>query len=153
MNHKETSQFVGQVEAMLKIQLDIGDVERETMLSSGPGGQNVNKVESGVRLRFDISSSDKLTEEQKSTLFKRLGNKLTEAGELLVSATDTRSQLQNTEIALEKLNKILNDALKPRKKRIKTKPTKSSEEKRRENKERQAEKKRQRKKPEIPPVY
>jgi len=140
-------------ENMPKIQLNINDVKRETMLASGPGGQNVNKVESGVRLRFDLASSDKLTEEQKSLLFKRLGSKLTESGELLINATDTRSQLQNTEIALEKLNKVINDALKPRKKRIKTKPTKSSKEKRLQDKGRQAEKKKQRKKPQIPPGY
>jgi len=153
MNYKETPQSVGQPETMPKARLDIRDVERETMFSSGPGGQNVNKVESGVRLRFNIAESQKLTEGQKSVLFGRLGSRLTESGELLVQSTESRSQYDNTQNALERLNKIINDALKPIKKRVKTKPTKASREKRLEDKKHQAEKKEQRKKPKVPPRY
>ena len=130
---------------MPKAQIDLSDVVRETMLSSGPGGQNVNKVESGVRLRFNIVTSQKLTEEQKFILLERLGARLTEGGELLVQSTESRSQYDNTQNALERLNKIIGDALKPRKKRVKTKPTKVSKEKRLEDKKRQANKKKQRK--------
>ncbi|HNC32056.1 MAG TPA: peptide chain release factor-like protein, partial [Cyclobacteriaceae bacterium] len=70
--------------------------------SSGPGGQNVNKVNSRITLRFNIRESTILTYDEKSILLTKLGSRLTEAGELIVHAQDKRSQLQNKEAVMAK---------------------------------------------------
>lgn len=136
-------------ETMPNLHIDIGDVKRETMFVSGPGGQNVNKVESGVRLRFNIRESNKLNTEQRKLLLNCLEGRLTKKGELLVRATDNRSQQKNTQLALERLNEIIKKALKPKKERVQIRPTKASREKRIQNKKCQTKKKESRKKPEY----
>lgn len=138
-----------QKESKIMPNITINDVDRETMFVSGPGGQNVNKVESGVRLRFNIQESNKLNAKQKRLLLNRLLPRLTKEGELLVKATDSRSQQKNSQLALERLNEIIKKALKPKKKRILTNPTKSSKKKRMRDKKQQSEKKKLRK----PPKY
>lgn len=132
-----------------KSMITLDDVERETMFVSGPGGQNVNKVESGVRLRFNITESNKLNAKQRRLLLNRLEKRLTRKGELLVRATDSRSQQKNTQLAIQRLNEIIKKALMLKKKRIPIRPTKSSREKRLGDKRRQADKKESRKRPEY----
>ncbi len=126
----------------------IPDLENEfvfqTSRSSGPGGQNVNKVNSRVELRFDIPNSDLLTDEQKEVLQKKLASKLTSEGILIVVSQESRSQLENKELSVQKFYKLISDALKPIKKRKPTRPTKSSEERRLQKKKLQGEKKEQR---------
>lgn len=114
--------------------------------SSGPGGQNVNKVNSRVTLRFDVRNSMALTAEQKNWLLMKLGSQLTSEGVLMFSVQDQRSQLQNKEAAIAKFNAILVRAFTPVKKRKATKPTKSSAKKRVESKKKHAEKKKWRQK-------
>jgi len=109
--------------------------------SSGPGGQNVNKVNSRVGLRFNLSGSAILTEDQKQILLDKLGTKLTIDGWLLITSQNDRSQLINKETCIRKLYDLLEKALKPRKKRKATSPTKTSVEKRIREKKQQAEKK------------
>lgn len=109
--------------------------------SSGPGGQNVNKVNSRVELRFDIPNSVLLEEHQKTVLQQKLAPKLTSDGILIVVSQETRSQLENKELAVQKFYALLKQALKPVKKRRPTRPTKASLEKRLERKKQQAEKK------------
>jgi ribosome-associated protein len=109
--------------------------------SSGPGGQNVNKVNTRVELRFNIPNSAILTEEQRQILLEKLGTKLTADGLLLVTSQDSRSQLMNKEACIRKLYTLLEKALTPRKKRKTTRPTKTSVEKRIQEKKQQAEKK------------
>jgi len=102
--------------------------------SSGPGGQNVNKVSSKVELRFNLWNSALLDEQEKAIIAEKLTNKINKEGELvLVSQTD-RSQLKNKEKVIEKFYHLLEKALMPPKKRYKTKPTKASVEKRLESK-------------------
>ncbi len=113
--------------------------------SSGPGGQHVNKVNTKVELRFNINQSKLLDFLQKEILWKKLKNTLTQDGDLLVISQKTRSQLKNKEIAIEKFYKLLNDALKPIKKRKPTKPSKSAKEKRLKDKKALSEKKSRRK--------
>ena len=115
--------------------------------SSGPGGQNVNKVNTRVELRFSIDSSSLLTEEEKALLTEKLANKINSEGELILVSQTERSQLKNRERVTEKFYEILLRALTPRKKRLPTKPSKASKEERLEAKRQQAEKKERRKSP------
>ncbi len=98
--------------------------------SSGPGGQNVNKVSSKVELRFNIASSALLTDDEKIIIGDKLFNKINKSGELVLIAQTDRSQLKNKEKVIEKFYLLLEKALIPQKKRHKTKPTKASIEKR-----------------------
>jgi ribosome-associated protein len=102
----------------------------QTSRSSGPGGQNVNKVSSKVELRFNIEASPLLTEEEKGIILTKLANKINKVGELVIVAQTDRSQLKNKEKVIEKFYQLIEKALTPRKKRLNTKPTKASIEKR-----------------------
>jgi len=106
--------------------------------SGGPGGQNVNKVSTKVELRFNISSSVLLSDEEKTILAGKLINKINKLGELVLVAQADRSQLKNKEKVVEKFYALITRSLAPRKKRLKTKPTRSSVEKRLETKRVQA---------------
>lgn len=113
--------------------------------SGGPGGQNVNKVNSKVELRFNIGLSNLLSEYEKQILFSQLKNKLSQDGELILTAQTERSQLKNKLVVTERFYNILATALTPKKKRKPTKRTRSSIEKRLSNKRILAEKKANRK--------
>ena len=102
--------------------------------SSGPGGQNVNKVSSKVELRFNITVSAFLSEDEKVILCSKLVNKINKMGELVLIAQADRSQLKNKEKVIEKFYLLLEKALTPQKKRFRTKPTRASVERRLESK-------------------
>ncbi|MCK9641081.1 MAG: aminoacyl-tRNA hydrolase [Prolixibacteraceae bacterium] len=106
----------------------------QTSRSSGPGGQNVNKVSSKVELRFNLWSSALLDEHEKAVIAEKLANKINNEGELVLVAQTDRSQLKNKEKVIEKFYHLLENALTPPKKRYRTKPTKASVEKRLESK-------------------
>jgi ribosome-associated protein len=119
---------------MLETTVNIPDLSAEfqfiTSRSSGPGGQNVNKVNSRVELRFDIQKSQLLTEDQKAILVQKLSAKISADGIFSISSQRHRSQLSNKEDVVNKFYTILAKALKPVKRRKKTSPSKSSVEKR-----------------------
>lgn len=98
--------------------------------SSGPGGQNVNKVNSKIELRFNITNSEILSDDEKVIIFNKLKNKINSDGELIITVQTDRSQLKNKQEAIEKFNVLITKALTPRKKRRSTSPTKASVEKR-----------------------
>ena len=102
--------------------------------SSGPGGQNVNKVASAAQLRFDIRNSTSIPEEIKPKLIKLAGKRVTSEGILVLDARSSRSQSQNREEALQRLRSLILKALHKPKPRLKTRPTRASIEKRLRNK-------------------
>ena len=109
--------------------------------SSGPGGQNVNKVSTRVELRFDVLNSALLTSGEKEIVVERLGNKISNEGILILVSQTERSQLRNKEKVTEKFFLLIEKALTPVKKRKPTRPSMSSVEKRLEKKRMTAEKK------------
>lgn len=112
-----------------------------TARSSGPGGQNVNKVNTKIILRFNIEQSSLLTATEKALLIKKLKSRLTTDNALIISNQESRSQLHNKNAAIEQFYLLLSKALAPVKKRFKTKPTRASVEKRLSNKKIHASKK------------
>ncbi|RTQ53669.1 aminoacyl-tRNA hydrolase [Hymenobacter gummosus] len=117
------------------------ELQVQTSRSSGPGGQNVNKVESRVELRFDVANSLLLSEEQKQRILEKIGPQLTADGLLVVTAQEDRSQLRNKELALKKLHDALLKALHRPKPRKATKPSAGAVRKRLEAKKKNSEKK------------
>jgi ribosome-associated protein len=118
-----------------------------TSRSSGPGGQNVNKVNTKVTLKWDVAHSMVLSAEQKEVIARKLAARITHAGILFITAQDKRSQLQNKEEVLRKLDQLLADAFAFRKIRRATKPGKASKQKRIKEKKIRSEKKQWRQKP------
>ena len=113
--------------------------------SSGPGGQNVNKVSTKVELRFNVLHSDLLSEKEKEILLTRLEKKINSEGFLIIVSQSERSQLKNKEKTIEKFYTLLKKSLTPVKKRKPTKPDAAAIEKRLEEKKMNAEKKLRRK--------
>lgn len=109
--------------------------------SGGPGGQNVNKLETKVTIRWNIQQSPSLDEKQKQLIAEKLKNRVNEKGELVVYAQTERSQLQNKQRAIEILNDLVNSALTIAPERIPTKTPRRAKEKRLKEKARQAHKK------------
>ncbi len=124
------------------------ELEFTTSRSSGPGGQNVNKVNSKVTLRLDIAGSLILTEEEKEILSSKLKSRMTADGVLLLSSQDKRSQLQNKEEVVLKLEQLIAKAFEKKKPRKATKPSKAAKQQRFEKKKLHSEKKKWRQKPE-----
>lgn len=114
------------------------DITFEFSRSSGPGGQNVNKVESAVTLRFRINGSS-LPDELKSQLLNSDDKRINSDGELLINSRESRSQFQNKQNALRKLIELLQVLTKPTKKRLTTRATRASKERRIEMKKKRSE--------------
>src|SRR5689334_14485675 len=111
-----------------------------TSRSGGPGGQLVNKVSSKVMLRWDIKGSSRLTTEEKELLLDKLKSRIVQGGELLIVSQESRSQQENKQLVMEKLNELLRKAFEIKKVRKATKKSRSSQEKRLTEKKRAAEK-------------
>ncbi len=120
------------------------ELEFLTSRSSGAGGQNVNKVNSKVTLQWDVVNSARLQPEQKTRILQRLQSRLSSGGVLTIVSQESRSQLQNRDLVMIKLDELLQKAFAPVKKRRKTKPTKASSQRRLESKKRDSEKKQRR---------
>jgi len=123
------------------------EVSFRTSRSSGAGGQHVNKTESRVEVRFEVSKSSGLTDEEKGLVAEQLKARISDEGILSVTSQKDRSQFANKELALDRLRALLEKALVPKVKRHKTKPTKKSVEDRLQDKKLLSEKKVSRKKP------
>ena len=129
------------------IAIPASELRFRTSRSGGPGGQNVNKLETKVELLFDVLHSPSLGERQRKTLQANLRSRLDAHGILRIVSQESRSQWKNKEDAIGKLVEVLRRALRPKKKRIKTAPTRASREERARQKKRIAQKKAWRKVP------
>jgi ribosome-associated protein len=125
------------------------EAEFLTSRSSGPGGQNVNKVNSKVTIKFDVPNSQLLTPEEKAVILNKLSSQLTKDGVLIVSAQDKRSQLDNKEAAIAKFEAVINKAFVKKKTRKATKPSKGAVQKRIKMKKEVSEKKKWRQRPDV----
>ena len=129
---------------------DLARVMSELKFSSsrcgGPGGQNVNKVNTKVILKWDVAAAQSIDDNQRQVILKKLDNKITTEGVLVLSSQEKRSQLQNREEVLAKLDRLLQKAFAVKKKRKPTKPSKSSHKKRIDQKKKHGEKKEWRRK-------
>ena len=96
--------------------------------SSGPGGQHANRSATRAILLFDVAQSPSLTDEVRARLLEKLAARLDKDGVLQIQVQDSRSQVQNRELAIERFQQLLAEALKKRKKRRKTKPSKAAQE-------------------------
>lgn len=129
-----------------RIVIPDGELQESFIRSSGPGGQNVNKVSSAVQLRFDVRLSPSLTETAREALLR--GGRLTREGVLIIAAQRFREQDRNRADARARLAEILRRAATPKPVRRPTKVPKASKRKRVEGKKHRAEIKRGRAKPE-----
>jgi ribosome-associated protein len=115
--------------------LEDGEIAYEFLRASGPGGQNVQKVESAVRLRFDVRRSPSITDYVRTRLERLAGSRLTKDGVLLIEAQRYRTQERNRADALERLIDLIREAAAPPPPpRRKTKPTLGSKMRRLEGK-------------------
>ena len=117
----------------------------KTSRSSGSGGQNVNKVETSVTVLWKVEDSTVFTESEKERILLKLKNKINAEGILQTTVSESRTQLQNKKIAIEKIQELVNKSLIVPKKRIATKPSRAKVEKRLESKKKLSEKKENRK--------
>jgi ribosome-associated protein len=127
-----------------KIQIPENELEFKISRSSGPGGQNVNKLNTKVAVNFDIKNSGALNTEQKEIILRKLGYRLTKDKKLIVVSQQFRTQRANRDYAVEKLEGLIENALKKAKTRRPTRPTRSAVEKRLKSKKMKSLLKRQR---------
>ena len=127
------------------IAIDERDIQEDFVRSSGPGGQNVNKVATAVQLRFDVANCPSLPDDVRERLGRLAGKRITAGGVLIVEARRFRTQERNRRDALDRLVKLIGRAAQKPKTRRRTRPTLASRQRRLEAKRRQSQAKRLRK--------
>lgn len=127
-----------------RIQIPLEEFAFTFVRSSGPGGQNVNKVNSKAVLRWDVTGSPSLPTDVRARLIEKIGSQLTNEGELVLNSDRYRDQPRNREDCLEKVRTLIRAAATPPKKRRPTKPSRAAKQRRLKSKQAQSQKKQQR---------
>ena len=117
-----------------EISIPVEELRFTASLSSGPGGQNVNKVSTRVTLWFDVANSPSLSQDQKDLIMGRLGSRMSKEGVLRVISQQTRSQAANRELAINRFVDLLREAVRPVPVRKKTRVSKAGKLRRLEEK-------------------
>jgi ribosome-associated protein len=120
------------------IAIDESEIQQDFVRSSGPGGQNVNKVSTAVELRFDAVNSSSLPEEVRQRLLKLAKSRITDKGILVIEAQRFRTQLANRQDAVERLIELIRQATQKPRVRRPTRPTRASKERRLDSKRRRS---------------
>lgn len=117
-----------------RVEIPLSEIDLAFARSGGPGGQNVNKVETQVEVRWTPSTSAALSPDDRAWLVQKLASRLTKDGELLVTSNRFRTQGANRQDALDRLADVVRQALHRPKKRTKTKPSKAAKQRRLQSK-------------------
>jgi len=127
--------------------IPLAEIRWQFTRSSGPGGQNVNKTATRVELLLDVANSPSLDEVQKALICSRLAGLIDRQGVLHLISQTSASQWQNRADALARLSELLAQALRPRRTRLRTRPSRGEKQRRRRSKARRSETKRRRRAP------
>lgn len=125
------------------------ELQVQASLSGGPGGQHVNNTHSRITLRWHVESSQALSESQRETLRVRIGNRITNAGFIVVHCGVHRQQLRNIQGARQQLKDLIRHGLHTPKRRRATRPTRASQRKRVDAKKKRGQVKQHRRKPKL----
>jgi ribosome-associated protein len=129
------------LEVASHIRIPLEEFEFTYARSSGPGGQNVNKVNSKALLRWNPTTSPSLRDDVRARFLSRFASRITTGGEILISSEQYRDQRKNVDDCLDRLRTMLLEIAKPPKKRRPTKPSRASKERRLDSKRRDSNKK------------
>jgi ribosome-associated protein len=135
-----------------RITIPLEEIELRYVRSSGPGGQNVNKVASKAVLRFDLRGSPSIPETARRRALARLAARLTQRGEIVLSSGAHRDQPRNRETVIERLRELLADAVRAPRRRVPTRPTSAARKRRLESKRARGRLKRERAQRDEPPA-
>lgn len=128
-----------------RIHIPLDELEFQYVRSSGPGGQNVNKVATKAVMRWAVASSPSLPEPIRARFMERHANRINAEGELVIACDSSRSQAQNAAACLDRLRELIAEVVNPPRPRKPTRPSAGAKRRRLADKRRQADKKKQRK--------
>tara|TARA_B100000029_G_C17164446_1_gene810871 strand:+ start:275 stop:694 length:420 start_codon:yes stop_codon:yes gene_type:complete len=130
------------IEISRSLRIPESELGLEYSRSTGPGGQNVNKLETRVTILFDVDGSPSLSSVQRARIREKLATRITKAGMLRVTSQRHRTQAANRNAAMERFVDLLREATRPARKRKPTKPTRASNQRRLDSKKKRGESKR-----------
>ncbi len=130
---------MAEIRVTTTIAIDEDEIVEEFVRSSGPGGQNVNRVSTAVQLRFDVMRTPSLPEEVRRRLLALAAGRITAQGVLIVQAREHRTQAENRRAALERLLALIRTAAQRPRARVATRPSRASAERRLQAKRRRSE--------------